>query len=129
MKNLFLLLLLQTVSFSIPKTTETILVLAQSDKRFYSAVSSSSTWQFDFKLFKRRETDALASSAYSGAMRRSRKLAIDLEPGDYIVHVRLTGSLLVVCACVPIKLISRCCTICLVCQYQINFELVVSPVH
>ena len=90
MKNLFLLLLLQTVCFSIPKTTETILVLAQSDKRFYSAVSSSSTWQFDFKLFKRGETDALASSAYSGAMRRSRKLAIDLEPGDYIVHVRLT---------------------------------------
>lgn len=77
-------------SFTIPKATETILVLAQSDRRFYSAVASSSNWRFDFKLFRRGETDALASSAYSGNMRRSRKLNIDLQPGDYVVHVRLT---------------------------------------
>ena len=77
------------VTFSLPKASETILVLSQSDSRFYRSVAGSSTWTFDFKLFKKGEGEPLASSDFSYSLNRSYTLRIQLEPGDYVVHVRL----------------------------------------
>lgn len=77
------------VTFTLPKASETIIVLSQSDDRFYKALSSSSVWTFDFKIFKRGTAKAVANSDISYVLNRSSKLRIDLEAGDYVVHVRL----------------------------------------
>ncbi|KAI5120453.1 hypothetical protein M0805_008500 [Coniferiporia weirii] len=81
------------VSFvlTVSKASETIIVLSQSDRRFYRAVAGSTDWMFDFKLFKRGEDEPLASSEFSYVtqLNRSIKLRVDLEPGEYVVHVRL----------------------------------------
>ena len=77
------------VTFSISNTSETILVLSQSDSRFYKPVSGSSSWSFDFKLFKKGDRDELASSDRMMGFARSSKLHIHLDEGEYVVHVRL----------------------------------------
>ncbi|KAH8116172.1 cysteine proteinase [Phellopilus nigrolimitatus] len=70
-------------------SSETIIVLSQSDDRFYRRIFGFSTWSFDFKLFRKGEDEPLASSNFSYDLKRSRTLRIDLEPGYYVVHVRL----------------------------------------
>lgn len=74
------------VNFTIPKPTQTILVLSQSDTRFYQSIASATEWTFDFKLFKIGSKEVLGSSSQGG--NRSVTLRIDLPAGDYIVHVR-----------------------------------------
>lgn len=76
-------------TFCLPKESETIIVLSQSDDRFYRALASSATWSFDFKLYKKGVEKPIASSEYSYALNRSVRLRVVLQPGDYIVHVRL----------------------------------------
>ncbi|EJC98426.1 cysteine proteinase [Fomitiporia mediterranea MF3/22] len=80
-------------TFSLPKASATIIVLSQSDDRFYKALASSSSWNFDFILFKRGVNEPIASSELSYVLRRSCKLRIDLDAGDYVVHVRLNRSI------------------------------------
>lgn len=69
-------------------------MLAQSDTRFYRAVSSPSLWNFDFKLYRKGEKEPITVSDYSYTLgiRRSFKLRADLIAGDYVVHVRLDRS-------------------------------------
>ncbi|KAL5482317.1 hypothetical protein ACEPAI_8911 [Sanghuangporus weigelae] len=76
-------------TFSLPKSSEAILILSKSDSRFYYPVAGSSTWSFDFKLFKKGEEDELASSDSMMGLARSSKLHIHLDEGEYVVHVRL----------------------------------------
>lgn len=79
------------VRFTIPAKSETILVMSQSDDRYYKSVSSSSTWSFNFKLFKAGvpgQSRPIASSDTSYSVNRSNTMRIDLEPGEYVVHVR-----------------------------------------
>jgi hypothetical protein len=75
------------VTFNIPKRTETILVLSQSDTRYYQSVRSAALWSFDFKLFKLGSDEVLGSSTYSYGATRSVTLTIELPPGNYVVHV------------------------------------------
>lgn len=63
-----------------------MLVLAQSDVRFYDALSSSSSWTFDFKLFKKGDDEPIGMAS-SPSLRRSGVLHLNLEEGDYVVHV------------------------------------------
>ena len=62
--------------------------MSQSDDRFYKSLASSSIWSFDYKLFKAGESTPIASSDFSYFLNRSNTLRIELEAGDYIVHVR-----------------------------------------
>src|ERR1700691_833120 len=78
------------VTFSIPKHTETILVLSQSDDRFYSSIASAAKWSFDFKLFKVGSKEVVGSSTHSIAPARSVMMRLELSPGDYVVQVRST---------------------------------------
>ena len=80
------------VTFTLPKATETIIVLSQSDQRFYRPVTGSSLWFFDFKLFRKGSKEELTSSENMRPGSRSTKLHIYLEEGDYVVHVRLDRS-------------------------------------
>lgn len=91
------------VTFTIPQTTEAVLVLSQSDTRFYQSVKSAAEWSFDFKLFKAGSTELLGSSDYSYGLTRSTNLRVELNPGDYIVHVsslHLSNFVQVVLICV-----------------------------
>ncbi|KZP04006.1 cysteine proteinase [Athelia psychrophila] len=76
-------------TFNVPKRTDAIIALSQSDTRFYSVVQSAAEWSFDFKLFKKGSDRVLGSSSYSYGRARSVTLNIELQPGDYVVHVRL----------------------------------------
>jgi hypothetical protein len=49
---------------------------------------SSEWWTFDFVVYKKGEKEALAFSSPAPLHARSVNTEIDLEPGDYIVHVR-----------------------------------------
>lgn len=71
-----------------PKCTDAIIALSQSDARLYSAVASAAMWSFDFKLFKKGSPRVLGSSTYSYGITRSSTLNINLAPGEYVVHVR-----------------------------------------
>lgn len=79
------------VTFNVPKRTDSILVLSQSDTRFYQAVQSAAQWSFDFKVFKKGSDEVLGSSSYSYGLTRSVTLSIELHPGDYVVHVKVSS--------------------------------------
>src|ERR1700691_4763499 len=80
------------VTFSVPEQTETILVLSQSDTRFFSSVASAAGWSFDFKLFKVGSKEIMGSSTHSIMLPRSVTLRVELAPGDYVVQVRCRHS-------------------------------------
>lgn len=80
------------VTFSLPEPSETILVLSQSDTRFYHDVRSAAEWSMDFKLFKVGQKELIGSSAYSTGLSRSVTLTINLPAGDYVVHVSFESS-------------------------------------
>ncbi|KAF7976604.1 hypothetical protein HWV62_6102 [Athelia sp. TMB] len=77
-------------TFTVPKRTDAVIALSQSDTRFYSTVQSAALWSFDFKLFKKGSQRVLGSSSYSYGLTRSSTLSIELQPGEYVVHVRLS---------------------------------------
>ena len=90
------------VTFIIPQTTEAVLVLSQSDTRFYQSVKSAAEWSFDFKLFKAGSPELLGSSDYSYGLTRSTSLRVKLNPGNYIVHVgplHISNSMPVILIC------------------------------
>ncbi|KAF8210804.1 hypothetical protein K438DRAFT_1664769 [Mycena galopus ATCC 62051] len=74
---------------TIPKPSFTIIVLSQLDSRYFKDISGRSHWNFDFLLFKRGQTEPVANSSHPRFYSRSVNLELDLEAGDYIVHVRL----------------------------------------
>jgi hypothetical protein len=65
-----------------------IVVLSQMDTRYFREISGRSFWTLDFKLFKKGEPDLLASSSHSTFFRRNVNCELDLDAGDYVVHVR-----------------------------------------
>ncbi|KAF8210761.1 hypothetical protein K438DRAFT_2011307 [Mycena galopus ATCC 62051] len=74
---------------TIPKPSFTIIVLSQLDSRYFNDISGRSYWHFDFLLFKWGQTEPVANSSHPRFDSRSVKLELDLEAGDYIIHVRL----------------------------------------
>ncbi|TDL21385.1 cysteine proteinase [Rickenella mellea] len=79
-------------TFTLEQSSEAVIVLSQSDKRFYKTVASSSKWTFDFAIFRAGEDVPLTTSSFSYASERSCSVRTDLEAGDYVVHVRLDRS-------------------------------------
>ncbi|KAG8932278.1 hypothetical protein FRC01_014809 [Tulasnella sp. 417] len=69
--------------------SETIIVLAQHDTRYFKELSGSYLWSMDFLLYPRGEELPIARSVHSTLWDRSVKLEIFLEPGEYVVHARL----------------------------------------
>ncbi|KAJ6580634.1 cysteine proteinase [Mycena capillaripes] len=76
-------------TITIPKASFTIIVLSQLDSRYFNDLSGRSYWSFDFLLFKRGQTEPIAVSSQPRFYSRSVNLEMDLEAGDYVVHVRL----------------------------------------
>lgn len=78
---------IRLVTISLPKATAAIIVLSQLDTRYFAPISGRSYWTFDFMVFKKGEKDAVAESSHSRIYARSVNLEIDLDAGDYVVHV------------------------------------------
>ncbi|KAJ6521660.1 hypothetical protein DFH09DRAFT_214623 [Mycena vulgaris] len=77
-------------SFSLPKTTFTILVLSQLDVRYFKGIAPACYWNFDFVLYKRGQKEPIDTSSHSRFSSRGVSLEFqDLEEGEYIVHCRL----------------------------------------
>ncbi|KAK7052857.1 hypothetical protein VNI00_004176 [Paramarasmius palmivorus] len=77
------------VTFSLPEKTPTIIVLSQSDERYYQPISGRCAWKFEFVLFKEGEKNLIDKSSYFPWESRSVNLEVVLEAGDYVIHVRL----------------------------------------
>jgi hypothetical protein len=75
-------------TFTIPKSTPVVMALSRTNKRAFADLDGPYLWTFDFKLFRRGEPQPLASSRHDVYWERSVPLEIDLEPGEYVVHVR-----------------------------------------
>ncbi|KAJ6621539.1 hypothetical protein B0H10DRAFT_2017728 [Mycena sp. CBHHK59/15] len=76
-------------TISIPSPAKTVIVLSKLDERYFSDISGNSCWMFEFVLFKKGSKEILAESAATRFYLRSVNLEIELEQGDYVVHVRL----------------------------------------
>ncbi|KAJ6621556.1 hypothetical protein B0H10DRAFT_2017786 [Mycena sp. CBHHK59/15] len=79
------------VSFSVSmaKPSFAMIVLSQLDNRYFSDISGRSMWSFDFVIFKQGEREALAESLHARYFSRSVNLEVQLDVGDYVVHVRI----------------------------------------
>ncbi|KAL0068058.1 hypothetical protein AAF712_004962 [Marasmius tenuissimus] len=76
-------------TFSLPAPSLTCVVLSQLDTRYFEKISGRYVWRFQFILFKIGESDYIAESSHGRPFSRSVNLEMDLEAGDYVVHVRL----------------------------------------
>ena len=72
-----------------PVASPAVIVLAQLDDRYFKELSGSSKFTMDFKLFKRGEKHVLVNSSHSTFFGRSVNAELDLEAGEYVVHVRI----------------------------------------
>lgn len=72
-----------------PAASPAIITLAQLDDRYYHELEGSSLFTLDFKLFKKGEPKVLVNSSYATFYGRSVNVEIDLDEGEYVVHVRV----------------------------------------
>ncbi|KAF9461074.1 hypothetical protein BDZ94DRAFT_1221970 [Collybia nuda] len=79
------------VSFtiSIPKPTSAVIVLSKLDDRYFEPISGRARWTFDFIVFRKGETTPVTVSTHSRFFSRSVNVELLLQPGEYVVHVRL----------------------------------------
>ncbi|KAK7052858.1 hypothetical protein VNI00_004177 [Paramarasmius palmivorus] len=75
--------------FTLPKSSPTVLVLSQANIRYFEAISGRCAWSIDFVLFKAGQKTPIRRSSHARPESRSVNLEIELEPGEYVVHVRL----------------------------------------
>ncbi|KAG8932277.1 hypothetical protein FRC01_014808 [Tulasnella sp. 417] len=68
---------------------ETVIVLAQRDKRYFRELAGPYLWSMDFVLYRRGEKLPMTRSVHSTLWDRSVKLEVKLAPGRYIIHARL----------------------------------------
>jgi len=69
-----------------------IVVLSQLDGRYFRGFQSRYFFKLHFRLHKEGESDYLVRSPHSYYMRRSVSTEVDLEPGTYIVMVKIVAT-------------------------------------
>ncbi len=77
------------VTISVPEATPAVIVLSQLDGRYFDAISGRSFWTLEFVVFKKGEKQIFAESSSARLYTRSVNVEVNLDPGDYVVHVRL----------------------------------------
>ncbi|KAJ8077429.1 hypothetical protein PM082_001859 [Marasmius tenuissimus] len=76
-------------TFSLPEPSLACVVLSQLDDRYFEKIAGRCAWRVQFILFKDGESDYIAESSHARFYSRSVNLEVNLEAGDYVVHVRL----------------------------------------
>lgn len=82
------------VTLSVPAATPAVIVLSKLDERYFDDISSPSTWNLDFIVYKKGEKKPYAFTSHSRFFSRSINLETHLDAGDYVIHVRLLHFLL-----------------------------------
>ncbi|EIN09345.1 cysteine proteinase [Punctularia strigosozonata HHB-11173 SS5] len=72
--------------------TPSIFVLSQLETRYYQGLEGPYGWTFDFVVYPKSAMKPIARSRHNMLWDRSVVAEIDLEAGDYVVHVRLDRS-------------------------------------
>ena len=72
---------------SLDKPSSTVIVLSRIDDRYFHGIDGRSKWIFDFVIFKEGETERLTETLPARLMERSVNLEVNLEAGNYVVHV------------------------------------------
>ncbi|KAF8993311.1 hypothetical protein BDQ17DRAFT_1546123 [Cyathus striatus] len=76
-------------SISIPSPSLSIIVLSELDNRYFRSHIGVFEWAFDFILFRRGDPEPIGESSPGEFHTRSVNLEMNLEPGDYVIHIRL----------------------------------------
>ncbi|KAG8847748.1 hypothetical protein FRB91_011448 [Serendipita sp. 411] len=76
-------------TISVEKATPALIVLQRVDQRSFDDIASPLWIDFDFVVFKKGSPKQYASSIRRNRYHRGRNTEVDLEPGEYVVHVRL----------------------------------------
>ncbi|KAL0955338.1 hypothetical protein HGRIS_004221 [Hohenbuehelia grisea] len=75
-------------TFTIDHPTCAVIVLSKLNDRYFKEVSSHYTWMFDFRLYQKGKPQLVAVS-HRRTWRRSVHAEVNLEAGEYVVHIRL----------------------------------------
>ncbi|KIJ56184.1 hypothetical protein M422DRAFT_219353 [Sphaerobolus stellatus SS14] len=77
-------------TFSLEQDSPAIIILSKADTRFWAEYAGYSLWTVDFMLFKKGEEEPIEESDYAlEQLVRGVTLMIDLDAGEYVLHVRL----------------------------------------
>jgi hypothetical protein len=96
--NISMNLCISAVTISIPAPTKAVIVLSKLDERYFSDISGNSCWTFEFALFKKGSKEIFAQSSLTRFYLRSVNLELQLEAGQYVVHVRSSHLFIFLCA-------------------------------
>ncbi|KAF9529624.1 hypothetical protein CPB83DRAFT_260499 [Crepidotus variabilis] len=76
-------------NFILPKACKTYIVLSQLDARYFRLVEGNATWNLEFAVYKRGDSEPMGTS-YSGQFfDRSGTCSLDLDEGEYLVFPRV----------------------------------------
>ncbi|TRM58121.1 hypothetical protein BD626DRAFT_189990 [Schizophyllum amplum] len=78
------------VSFtiSVPARTAAVIVLSRVNERYFMDLRGCYDWNLDFLLFKKGSRKCVGRSVHTAGWKKSVSLEIELDAGDYVVHVR-----------------------------------------
>ncbi|THH14942.1 hypothetical protein EW146_g5464 [Bondarzewia mesenterica] len=76
-----------TINISSP--TPTVIALTQVDNRAFRDIAGPYDWSLEFTLYKKDESEQIGQSVHDCFYTRSVQMELELEEGDYVVHVRL----------------------------------------
>ena len=78
-----------TVTITISEPTPAVIVLQKVDTRSFKDISGHLYFGFDFVIFKKGQTEIYTTSFRKRKWYRSQSTEVDLEAGEYVVHVRM----------------------------------------
>ncbi|KAG8895227.1 hypothetical protein FRB99_000693, partial [Tulasnella sp. 403] len=84
---------LPPVTIKIAKKTEAVIVLAQLDSRYFDELAGPYRWSLDFALYRQGHHEPLGYSYHTTLWDRSVKMETVLDPGEYVVQVRIDRAL------------------------------------
>jgi hypothetical protein len=77
------------VTISVTEPTPAIIVLSKINTRGWQGLDGPFLWSFDYAIYARGALEPLCTATPSRLWRRTLSIEVDLEPGEYVVQVRL----------------------------------------
>jgi hypothetical protein len=78
------------VTVSVPGDTPAVFVLSQVEDRYYQDLAGPYKWSFEFVVYARDGEEPVATTMHNTFWQRSMTVEVDLEAGEYVVHVRIS---------------------------------------
>jgi hypothetical protein len=87
--TVFALLILLPVTIAVTEATPAIVVLGKLNSRAWEDLEGPYVWSFDFAIYPRGASEPLCTATPGQLWLRTLSIEVDLEPGEYVVQVRL----------------------------------------